>query len=47
MQSNILSISCTALHLSNPPERPGPIRSTEEQKGPASPKPGPDLPKSG
>ena len=41
MQSNILTISCTALHLSTPPGSIPPVRRDDEPNGtvPASPPP--------
>jgi hypothetical protein len=47
MQSNILTISCTALHLNTPPGCTPPVRRNEDPKGPAaaSPGPGPESPK--
>ena len=46
MQRNILTISCTALHLSTPPGRTPPVRRDDEPNGTVPQGPGPESSKS-
>ena len=45
MESNILTISCTALHLSTPPGSMPPVRRDDESNGATAASPHPASPK--